>query len=375
MKAMILAAGVGSRLEPLTVNIPKPMVPVANRPAMEHILRLLKRHGFTEVAANLWYLPHKIETYFGNGSDWGVQLTYAREETLLGTAGGVRRLAGFFDRTFVVISGDALTDIDLGRLLEAHRQKGAVATIALKRVADTRQFGVVITEADGRIRAFQEKPQPGRALSDLANTGIYVFEPGIFDEIEPDKPVDFGKEVFPRLVERELPFYGHIIDDYWCDIGTLTQYRLAHYDVLRGLVRISIPGMWNRGAVYVGEGAYIAPTASIGSKVVIGENCHISDGVEIFGETVIGDNCVVESGAAIFGSIVWNNTRIARGARLVECVVGSECYLKERSTIGAGVILSDECVVEVDGVIEANVKVWPGKVIGAGSAAAGDETA
>ena len=362
---MILAAGVGSRLEPLTINIPKPMVPVANRPTMEHIIRLLAKNGVEEVAANLWYKPEKIEAYFGDGSPWGVSITYSREQELLGTAGGVRRLARFFDQTFVVISGDALTDIDLAQLLQVHRDKGALATIALKPVSNPRQFGVVITEPDGRIKAFQEKPAPGEALSSLANTGIYVFEPSIFDHIPAGEVYDFGKQVFPRLVRLGLPFYGHITDDYWCDIGTLTQYRLAHYDVLRGMVRISIPGMWSPGAVYVGEGAYIAPTATVGSKVIIGANCRIDDSVEIFGETVIGDNCVVGGGAAIFGSIVWNNTRIARGTRLVECVVGSECYLKEGSVIGAGVILSDECVVERNEVIEANVKVWPGKVVGA----------
>ncbi|NLG84037.1 MAG: NDP-sugar synthase [Firmicutes bacterium] len=373
MKAMILAAGVGSRLEPLTCNIPKPMVPVANRPVMEHIIRLLAKNGIQEIAANLCYKPEKIESYFGDGTAWGVSLRYSREEELLGTAGGVKKLADFFDQTFVVISGDALTDIDLGKLIRFHREREALATIALRPVPDPRQFGVVIVDEEGRIRAFQEKPAPGEALSNLANTGIYVFEPEIFDHIPAGRFYDFGKQVFPHLVERGLPCYGHVTDDYWCDIGTLTQYRLAHYDGLRGRVKISIPGMWNPGAVYVGEGAYIAPTAAIGYKVIIGANCHIGDGVEIFGETVIGDNCVVESGAAIFGSIIWNNTRIARGVRLVECVVGSECYLKEGSVLGTGVILSDECVVEQNEVIEANVKVWPGNVVGAGNSGGSGE--
>lgn len=359
MKAMILAAGVGSRLEPLTCNIPKPMVPVTNRPCMEHIIRLLRKNGITQIAANLWYRPERIESYFGDGSAWGVSLTYSREEELLGTAGGVRKLAGYFDETFVVISGDALTDMDLAQLIRTHRERGALATIALKPVSDPRQFGVVIVDADQRIRAFQEKPAHGEALSSLANTGIYVFEPAIFEHIPADRFFDFGKQVFPRLVELGLPFFGHVTGDYWSDIGTLTQYRLAHYDVLRGRVKISIPGMWNPGAVYVGEGAYIAPTAAIGYKVIIGDNCHIRDGVEIFGETVIGDNCVIESGAAIFGSVIWNNTRIARNARLVECVVGSECYLKEGSVIGAGAILSDECVIEQNEIVEANVKIGP----------------
>ena len=364
MKAMIMAAGVGSRLEPLTCNIPKPMVPVVNRPAMEYIINLLAYNGITQIAANLWYLPDKIKTYFGDGHKFGVELHYSLEKDLMGTAGGVKKLEQFLDETFVIISGDALTDIDLWDLISKHQQSHALATIALKEVADPRQFGVVIVEEDGRIKAFQEKPRLQDALSKLANTGIYVFEPEIFKLIPADTVYDFGKQLFPKLVETGAPFYGHKMKGYWCDIGSLTQYRLAHYDVLKGLVKIDIPGIWHPNATYVGERTIIAPTARVGSKVVVGNNCHIGDGVEIFGETVIGDHCVIEEGTSIFGSIIWHNTQIGRDARLVECVVGSECYLKDGSVIGAGVILSDECIVEPGSVIEANSKIWPGKIVG-----------
>jgi mannose-1-phosphate guanylyltransferase len=364
MKAMILAAGVGSRLEPLTCNIPKPMVPVVNRPAMEHIINLLAKNNITQIAANLWYLPEKIQSYFGDGAKFGVELRYSAEKELMGTAGGVKKLESFLDETFVVISGDALTDLNIKNLIDRHRQTGAVATIALKEVADPRQFGVVIIDENGRIKAFQEKPGPEEALSRLANTGVYVFEPEIFKYIPESTVYDFGKQLFPHLVEVNAPLYGHKMKDYWCDIGTLNQYRLANYDVLKGLVKIDIPGIWHPNAVYVGERTIVAPTASFGPKVVIGRNCHIGDGVEVFGETVIGDNCVIEEGASIFGSIVWHNTQIGRDARLVECVVGSECYLKDGSIIGAGVILSDDCIVEPGRVIEANAKFWPGKVVG-----------
>ena len=363
MKAMILAAGVGSRLEPLTCNIPKPMVPVVNRPAMEHIINLLVKNNITKVAANLWYLPEKIQSYFGDGSRYGIDIHYSVEKELMGTAGGVKKLEAFLDETFIIVSGDAVTDIDFQAFIDRHRKSGALATIALKEVADPRQFGVVITDEEGRIKAFQEKPALNEALSRLANTGIYIFEPEIFKYIPAETVFDFGKQLFPELVSREEAFYGYAMKGYWCDIGSLTQYRLAHYDVLKGLVTIDIPGNWHANAVYVGEQTIIAPSARIGSKVVIGNNCHIGDSVEIFGETVIGDNCVIESGASIFGSIVWRNTRIGRGARLVECVVGSECYLKDDSVIGAGVILSDECIVEPGSVIEANSKIWPGKTV------------
>jgi mannose-1-phosphate guanylyltransferase len=364
LKAMILAAGVGSRLEPLTCNIPKPMVPVVNRPAMEHIIQLLAKNNIRQIAANVWYLPEKIQSYFGDGHQFGVELSYSSEKDLMGTAGGVKKLESFLDETFVVISGDALTDMNLEALLNRHRQTGAIATIALKEVPDPHQFGVVIVDENGRIKAFQEKPEPERALSKLANTGVYVFEPEIFKYIPADTIYDFGKQLFPKLVEMNAPFYGHIMKGYWCDIGTLNQYRLANYDVLKGLVKIDIPGIWHPNAVYVGERTIVAPTASFGPKVVIGRNCHIGYGVEVFGETVIGDNCVIEEGASIFGSIVWHNTQIGRDARLVECVVGSECYLKDGSIIGAGVILSDDCIVESGRVIEANSKFWPGKVVG-----------
>lgn len=364
MKAMIMAAGVGSRLEPLTCNIPKPMVPVVNRPAMEHIINLLVKYDITRIAANLWYLPDKIMSYFGDGSGFGVELTYSPEKDLMGTAGGVKKLESFLDETFVIVSGDALTDINILELVNMHRQSGALATIALKEVSDPQHFGVVITAEDGRIKAFQEKPKTSEALSLLANTGIYVFEPEIFKYIPADTVYDFGKQLFPKLVEMGAPFYGHQMKGYWCDIGTLNQYRLANYAVLNGLVKIDIPGIWHPNAVYVGEKTFIAPTARVGSKVVIGKNCYIGHSVEIFGETVIGNNCIIDEDTSIFGSVVWHNTKIGRDARLVECVVGSECYLKDGSIIGPGVILSDECVVESGSVIEANSKIWPGKVVG-----------
>jgi NDP-sugar pyrophosphorylase family protein len=364
MKAMIMAAGVGSRLEPLTCNIPKPMVPVVNRPAMEHIIRLLAKNNIHQIGANLWYLPEKITNYFGDGSGFGVSIKYSKEKELMGTAGGVKKLQDFFDETFVIISGDALTDINLDAILKFHREKKALATIALKEVDDPRQFGVVITEPDGRIKAFQEKPEPGTELSCLANTGIYVFEPGIFEHIPTNEVYDFGKQLFPKLIDLGAAFYGYPIEDYWCDIGTLNQYRYSNYDVLRGKVRIDIPGNWHPRAVYVGENTYIAPTAQIGSKVLIGKGCQIADGVEIFGETVIGDNCIIHENTMIFASVIWNNTRIDRNNRLVESVVGSECYLKEGTVLGAGVILSDSCVIESRQVIEANAKVWADSVCG-----------
>lgn len=381
MKAMVMAAGVGSRLEPLTVNVPKPMVPVVTRPAMEHILALLRRHGVTEVVANLWYLPESIEAYFGDGAAFGVSLRYSREEELRGTAGGVlaaRRLllpsAGEAgddgnschdedDGTFLLIAGDALTCADLTRLVEFHREKKALVTIGLKPVADPSKFGVVACDHDGRIVAFQEKPRPGEARSNLANTMIYVFEPEIFDYIPAEGAPDFGKDIFPRLVREGLPFYGLALDEYWCDIGTLSQYRLAHRDVLSGAVDIDIPGREISPGVWVGEGAEIHPAATLWAPVLIGRGARVGRGVSVGPYSVIGDNCVIDEGASVFQSVIWNNTHVGRDARLEDCVVGSECYLKPGASLGEGVVLSDECVVEEGGVVKKNVKIWPRKTV------------
>lgn len=356
MKAMIMAAGVGSRLEPLTFNRPKPMVPVMNRPAMEHIIKLLAKYGITEIAANLWYLPEKITDYFQEGAEFGVSLYYSREKDLMGTAGGVKKLESFLDETFVIVSGDAVTDIDLASLVRTHREKKALATIALRPVEDPRHFGVVVTDQTGKIKAFQEKPQPGEELSKLANTGIYIFEPEIFRYIPAGEVYDFGKQVFPCLVQADLPFYGHVMDEYWCDIGTLDQYRIGHYDILQGRVGLDIPGDWHQGGLYIGEGTQIAPTAGIGEKVVIGANCRIGNNVEILGETVIGDGCYIGDNVKICASIIWDKTRIEKGVRLVECIIGSECQIKSSANIGARVVFGDQVIAEAGQTIATGTK-------------------
>jgi mannose-1-phosphate guanylyltransferase len=250
MRAMILAAGLGTRLRPLTYEMPKPMVPVAGKPVMEHIVRLLREHGFTEVIANLSYLPDQIREHFGDGSAFGVSLEYREEPALLGTAGGVRNCAGFLGEEFLVISGDALTDIDLGAMREFHASHDGLATLALKAVDDPSQLGVVILGADGRIQGFQEKPDPAEALSDLANCGIYMFRSDIFDFFPGpgeskaagagDDPgfADWALDVFPALLANDVPFYGHRFDGYWNDIGSLDELERGNEDARAGLVAL-----------------------------------------------------------------------------------------------------------------------------------------
>src|SRR3954452_1575429 len=290
MRAMVMAAGLGTRLRPLTYEVPKPMVPVANRPVMEHILRLLPRHGFDQVIANLHWFPETIRERFGDGSDLGVDLTYSYEDELLGTAGGVRNVAEFFgDEPSLVMAADALTDIDLAALRAAHEAHDGIATLAVKRVADVSEFGVVIAGSDGRIQGFQEKPDPAEALSDLASCMIYVLEREIFDYF-PDRPVvDFALDVFPALLENDVPFHVHAIDEYWNDVGSLPEYLQGNLDALEGAVGVRAagdlldpvgaeeaietgdPGV--TGPVLVGGGLQLDPSARLDGPLVVGDGC------------------------------------------------------------------------------------------------------
>lgn len=323
---MILAAGLGTRLRPITYGMPKPMVPVLNRPVMEHIVRLLARHRFSEAIANLHWFPETIETHFGDGSGFGVDLSYSREEKLLGTSGGVRNAAGFLGDSFLVISGDALTDVDLAAMREFHDSHDGIATLATKRVADTSQFGVAITGEDGRIQGFQEKPQPAEALSDLANCGIYMFRSEIFDFFPsqgtseaagPEDPPDFADwamDVFPALLEGDVPFYSHEIDGYWNDIGNLDELRQGNLDALHGEVDV------DPGAPEVADGVRSASplaTAEATAPVLIGAGVELGEGVRIEGPAIVGDGCRIGAGARIRDSILLDGAELAPGGILI----------------------------------------------------------
>lgn len=342
MKAMIMAAGVGSRLMPLTETIPKPMIPMANRPLMENIIDLLKKHKFNQIIANLHYHADCISQYFGDGSSFEVKLLYSREQELLGTAGGVKKCAWFLNDTFIIVSGDALTDADLGRLMDEHKKKGALATIALKQVEEVENFGIVITDSDGRITSFQEKPRAEQALSNYANTGIYIFEPEIFDYIPANQFYDFGKQVFPDLVKIRAPFYGVDIDSYWCDVGNVDTYRQSHYDILQGLV----------DAPYRGKRA-----VSSRNIVLLGDGCRIGEEVEFNGNVVIGPRTEIHSGAVISDSVVWNDTVIKSGSILDSCVVGAHCCLEKSTAVNHGAVIASECRLEAHSVIPAQNRV------------------
>lgn len=340
IRAMIMAAGVGSRLDPLTRTVPKPLVPIVGRPVMEHCLLWLKRYGFRDLAANLHHLPEAIKAYFGDGRRWGFDLHYSQEETLLGTAGGVKKNEDFLRQgTFLVASGDGLSDIDLRELLYFHRSKRSLATIALKEKKETALYGVVVTDDSGRIVAFQEKPHPAQALSNLVNTGIYIFEPAVLDYIPAGAFYDFGKQLFPELVAKRLPFYGYASKEYWCDIGSLPFYRVAQYDAMQGRVKLEIGGK-KHGPYWVGECSDISPDAIILGAVHIGKNVKIGGRALIAGGTVIGDNCQISENAIVQGSILWPGTKVGPNAQLVRCVVGSDCELEAEVKVGEDMIVA-----------------------------------
>ena len=360
-----MAGGFGTRLRPLTNNLPKPMVPMANRPMMEHIIELLKKNDITALTALLYFQPEMISGYLGDGSDFGVKLDYITLTVDLGTAGAVgsamRKTGG--DETTLIISGDVLTDIDLNRAVEFHKKNNSVATIVLTRVENPLPFGIVITDEEGRIVRFLEKPSWGEVFSDTINTGIYILEKKALDYIPTDREFDFSKDLFPLMLEKKEPLFGYIAEGYWKDVGSLEEYRAANMDILQGNVHVEIPGERIEGRrLWVGKGSRIDFTARLEGAIVIGENCRIEADARI-SNSIIGPNSTVEEGAVIRDSVLWDSTRVARGASLHENVVGSSSEILDQAHIAEGVIVSDHCRIGRNATLKANVKVWPYKIV------------
>ena len=339
MKAMILAGGMSTRLYPLTKQVPKPLVPIAGEPNSGHIMRYLKSFGIDEIAINVHYLADKIVEAFGDGSRYGVKLTYLHESVLLGSAGAVKQMQAFLgDDTFVVIGCDELTDMDLGTLVAFHKARRAVASIALVHADDVTQYGVVITDRDGRIVDFQEKPAHGTERSNLVNTGVYVFEPAIFERIPAGEFWDFGKNVFPDLQRAAAPFYGlEMAGAFWRDIGTLSEYRQATRDVLEGRIRLVGGG---RVTGYPPDVA-LGRDVTIEGDVRVGAHVRLGDNVRLIGPAVLGDRVAVGAGATIESSIVWDGSRIGKGARVADSIVGIDYDIAAGAAI-EGAILANE---------------------------------
>ncbi|WP_042316642.1 mannose-1-phosphate guanyltransferase [Desulfofarcimen acetoxidans] len=367
MKAIIMAGGEGSRLRPLTCGRPKPMVPVLNKPVMCHIIDLLKQHGITDIGVTLQYMPEAIKDYFGSGSQFGVNISYFVEESPLGTAGSVKNAGNFLDETFLVISGDALTDLNLSKAIEFHRNQCSDATILLTRVDCPLEYGVVITEENGRIRRFLEKPSWGEVFSDTVNTGIYILEPGVLDYFNQGQVFDFSKDLFPRLLKDKKPLFGLVQQGYWCDIGNLRQYLQAHYDALSGKVKISIPGKEIAQGVWVGKGALISDSVEMEGPLLIGENCHIGKGVKLGSCSVIGEGCVLKEGTSVKRSVIWNHVFTGSGAAVRGAVLCSRVQVQANAQIYEGAVIGDDSVIREHGMIKPDVKLWPNKLVDMGS--------
>ncbi|HVR46481.1 MAG TPA: NDP-sugar synthase [Candidatus Binatia bacterium] len=327
---MILAGGLSTRLYPLTKRVPKPLVPVAGVPNAAHLLRYLRAYGFDEIAMNLHYHPEAIVAALGDGSRFGVKIHYSHEPELLGSAGAVKNIQEFFgEETFLVIGCDEVTDLSLERLLAFHRDRDALASIALVECDDVEQYGVVVLDERGKIAAFQEKPPRGAERSKLVNTGVYVFSPGIFDHIPAGEFYDFGKQVFPSLQTANERFYGFDARGaYWADIGTPSEYRRASYDVVSGIVRI--PQTSPNGidpSVTIGAGARIEGAVRLGAAVCIGEN------VSIEGPCVVDDRVRIEAGARLKRTIVWQGATIGARAELLEAIVGNDTVVAGESLL------------------------------------------
>ncbi|MGA2521123.1 MAG: sugar phosphate nucleotidyltransferase, partial [Acidimicrobiales bacterium] len=367
MKAVIMAGGEGTRLRPLTSNQPKPMLPMANRPMMEHVVTLLRQHGFEDIVVTVAFMANAIRSYFGDGSEFGVRMVYATEETPLGTAGSVRNARDELDERFVVISGDVLTDIDLTSLVDHHDSKGALATIALKAVDDPLEFGIVITGEDGSIERFLEKPTWGQVFSDTINTGIYVLEPEIFDFIPGGRSVDFSEEVFPAVLESSKPLFGYLAGGYWEDVGTLEAYLRAHQDILDEKVAVQVSGFPLRPGVWLGKGAEVDPSAHVAGPAIIGDNCHVGAEVTLGEFCVIGANVRIGDNASLERTVVHDNAFLGSGVRLDGCVLGRSCDLRRGVRCEEGVVLGDETFVGADALIKSGVKVYPFKTVEAGA--------
>ncbi len=363
MKAVIMAGGEGSRLRPLTCNRPKPMVPIANRPVMEHIIELLKKYGIRDIAVTLQYMPEIIKDYFGDGSEFGVNLNYFTEDIPLGTAGSVKNAEEFLDETFIVISGDALTDINLDKALAFHWNRDAVATLVLKRVESPIEYGVVVADKAGKITRFLEKPSWGEVFSDTVNTGIYVLNPEILNYIKPNQMFDFSKDVFPELLKENRPMFGYVTEDYWCDIGDLEAYVCVHNDILDRKVDIRIDAKEIRQGIWAGEGAVISREASIKPPVFIGKNTIIREGCSLGSYTVIGDNNHLFEGSSIKKSITWKGCVLKGYAQIRGSVLCHKVQINSRASTFEGSVVGDNCTLGKNANVKPGVKIWPNKNI------------
>jgi mannose-1-phosphate guanylyltransferase/phosphomannomutase len=367
VKAVVMAGGEGTRLRPLTSNQPKPMVPIVGKPCMEHILELLREHGFEDVIVTVAFLPQAIRTYFGDGTTLGLNIQYSVEESPLGTAGSVRLASDALDETFLVISGDALCDIDLRRIVEFHEEQGAAVTIGLKSVENPLEFGIVVTDEDGKVERFLEKPSWGQVFSDTINTGIYVLEPEVLKHVPTDRPYDFSKELFPLLLEMGRPIYGYVCEGYWQDIGNLDQYRQANFDALDERVRLNVPGLKIRGDVWIGEGVEIDDVEGVEGPAFIGNYARISPEASVGPYTILGSATTLRERGRISRSVVDASCYIGRSAVVEGAIIGRNCDIRAHARVHEGVAVGDQVTIGDQSVIYPGVRIYPYKEVDYGA--------
>lgn len=365
LQVIIMAGGEGSRLRPLTCDLPKPMVPVGNRPVMEYTVDLCRRYGLKDIGVTVMYRPEEIRRHFGDGSGFGVKMTYFEEKEPLGTAGSVKNAAGWVKSTFVVLSGDALTDFDfdLERAVRFHRERKALATLVLKTVPIPLEYGVVITDESGRIRRFLEKPGWGEVFSDRVNTGIYILEPEVLDYIPAGEAYDFSQHLFPHLLGMGKPLYGCVLDGYWCDIGSLEQYRQAQHDLLSGRVNLPLFGTEEKKGIRLGRGCVIHPTARIEGPVMVGDYTTVGANAYLGPGTVVGSRCFIGERASLKASVVWDGVYIGHRAELRGAVVCRGARIKDGAALYENSVVGEGSVVEEEARLQPGVKVWPGKYV------------
>jgi len=365
MKAVIMAGGFGTRLKPLTNKLPKPMVPVVNRPMMEHILLLLRKHRIHDITSLLFYHPEKIQGYFQDGSNWGVYMRYVVAEEDFGTAGSVKNAEDFLNDRFLVISGDVLTDFDLSQAVDFHLEKKSLLTLVLTRVSNPLPFGVVIVNDRGEIVRFLEKPTWGQVFSDTVNTGIYIIEPEILEYIPSRTNFDFSKDLFPLLMQKGIKLYGYIAEGYWKDVGDLREYQTAQIDCLEGRVKVDFKGRQKKlgaGTMWVGENCQIAEDIICERTVVVGDHCVIEEGARL-SRSVIGDGCRIGPNATIRDSVLWEGVTVGQNVTLLSDVIANDTEIGSDSYFEDNVFVSDHCRIGKRTAIRANVKIWPDKRI------------
>lgn len=367
IKAVIMSGGQGSRLRPLTCHIPKPMVPILNKPVMEYTVELLKNHNINDIAVTLHYLPSLITEYFGDGKRFDVNMDYYIEETPLGTGGSVKNAEDFLDSTFVVVSGDAFTNIDLQKALDFHRLKNSKATLILKKEPIPLEYGVIITDENGRITRFLEKPSWGEVFSDTINTGIYILEPEVLDYYKKGENFDFSKDLFPRLLKDNIPIYGYVADEYWCDVGDLNSYISTHEDLLNKQIEMEFKSKEIKEGIWIGDGTYIANGVKLIPPVYIGDNCIIEENTRVEPYSVIGDNSYIGKNASLKRSILWSKVLVSDNTELRKSIVCDSVQIKEQVKVYEEAVIGTSSKLLSKSTINPNIKIWPHKVVEEGA--------